>query len=108
MDLSRLPSRRRSKRAPPMSDRGSPAFALASAPPASRPPAAAAPRFVPRFLPVIPPRLPMPQRRSVMLSDIDEMALAQSAIESYIEALNAVGLSLRVRRNFHDYAAIRR
>jgi hypothetical protein len=43
-----------------------------------------------------------------MLPDTDEMALVQSAIESYIDALNAVGLSLRVRRNFHDYAALRR
>lgn len=43
-----------------------------------------------------------------MPSNIDETTIIQSAIEGYIAVLEALGLSLRVRRNFHDYAAIRR
>jgi hypothetical protein len=43
-----------------------------------------------------------------MLPTIDEAMTIQLAIEYYIAALGAVGLSLRVRRNFHDYAALRR
>jgi hypothetical protein len=43
-----------------------------------------------------------------MSSSIDPTMIVQSAIEDYIAALADAGITLRVRRNFETYAAIRR
>lgn len=43
-----------------------------------------------------------------MVLTSDEFARVQLAIEDYIEALGAIGIVVRVRRDFDDYAAMRR
>lgn len=55
------------------------------------------------------PGMPGAEREKVLKAlSTSEFACVQQAIEGYIETFAVGGISLRVRRNFSDYAAIRR